>query len=216
MWPEAEWPAPGIAVLLFGHNHSGAMLSIGLKVEGIMDLQIKKPGFFSRLFSKATVPTGQPFQMEAINAFTPRAQQALALAREEADRLNHNFVGTEHILLGLIAVGQGVAVNVLKKLGLDLEQVRAAVEKMAGAGPGEKVSGNIPYTPRVKNVVSLAAKEAKKLNHAYVGTEHILLGLLREEDGVAGRVLKNYGVDAEKTRLEILKDLDPNFGEEPK
>src|SRR5205823_5321833 len=148
---------------------------------------------------------------EAMNNFTPRAQQVLALARKEADRFNHNFVGTEHLLLGLIKLGQGVAVNVLQKLGLDLETVRMEVEKQVGTGPDQKMIGNIPYTPRVKKVLALAAKEAKALNHTYVGTEHILLGLLREGDGVAARVLKNLDVDIEQPRQEILKELDPNF-----
>jgi len=143
--------------------------------------------------------------------FTPRAQQVLALARKEADRFNHNFVGTEHLLLGLIKLGQGVAVNVLQKLGLDLETVRLEVEKQVGTGPDQKMIGNIPYTPRVKKVLALASKEAKNLNHTYVGTEHILLGLLREGDGVAARVLKNLDVDIEQTRQEILKELDPQF-----
>src|SRR3954469_20496456 len=146
-----------------------------------------------------------------MNNFTPRAQQVLALARKEADRFNHNFVGTEHLLLGLIKLGQGVAVNVLQKLGLDLETVRMEVEKQVGTGPDQKMIGNIPYTPRVKKVLALASKEAKALNHTYVGTEHILLGLLREGDGVAARVLKNLDVDIEQTRQEILKELDPNF-----
>lgn len=146
-----------------------------------------------------------------MNNFTPRAQQVLALARKEADRFNHNFVGTEHLLLGLIKLGQGVAVNVLQKLGLDLETVRMEVEKQVGTGTDQKMIGNIPYTPRVKKVLALAAKEAKALNHTYVGTEHILLGLLREGEGVAARVLKNLDVDIEQTRQEILKELDPNF-----
>lgn len=146
-----------------------------------------------------------------MNNFTPRAQQVLALARKEADRFNHNFVGTEHLLLGLIKLGQGVAVNVLQKMGLDLETVRMEVEKQVGTGPDQKLMGNIPYTPRVKKVLALASKEAKALNHTYVGTEHILLGLLREGDGVAARVLKNLDVDIEQTRQEILKELDPNF-----
>ncbi len=146
-----------------------------------------------------------------MNNFTPRAQQVLALARKEADRFNHNFVGTEHLLLGLIKLGQGVAVNVLQKMHLDLETVRMEVEKQVGTGPDQKMIGNIPYTPRVKKVLALAQKEARALNHTYVGTEHILLGLLREGDGVAARVLKNLDVDIEQTRQEILKELDPNF-----
>jgi len=146
-----------------------------------------------------------------MNNFTPRAQQVLALARKEADRFNHNYVGTEHLLLGLIKLGQGVAVNVLQKMGLDLETVRMEVEKQVGSGPETKMVGNIPYTPRVKKVLALAGKEAKQLQHSYVGTEHILLGLLREGEGVAARVLKSLEVDIERTRNEILKELDPNF-----
>ena len=149
-----------------------------------------------------------------MNNFTPRAQQVLALARKEADRFNHNYVGTEHLLLGLIKLGQGVAVNVLQKMSLDLETVRMEVEKQVGNGPETKMVGNIPYTPRVKKVLALAGKEAKGLNHSYVGTEHILLGLLREGEGVAARVLKNLEVDLERTRNEILRELDPNFSAE--
>ncbi len=147
--------------------------------------------------------------------FTPRAQQVLALARKEADRLNHNFLGTEHLLLGLIKLGQGVAVNVLQKMGLDLETVRMEVEKQVGTGPDQKMIGNIPYTPRVKKVIALAQKEAKNLNHTYVGTEHLLLGLLREGDGVAAKVLRALDVDIEAARQEILKELDPNFAAQP-
>ena len=146
-----------------------------------------------------------------MNNFTPRAQQVLALARKEADRFNHNYVGTEHLLLGLIKLGQGVAVNVLQKMGLDLETVRMEVEKQVGSGPETKMVGNIPYTPRVKKVLALAGKEAKTLNHSYVGTEHILLGLLREGEGVAARVLKTLEIDIERTRGEIMKELDPNY-----
>ena len=143
--------------------------------------------------------------------FTPRAQQVLALARKEADRFNHNYVGTEHLLLGLIKLGQGVAVNVIQKMGLDLETVRMEVEKQIGTGPETKMIGNIPYTPRVKKVLALAQKEAKQLSHNYVGTEHILLGLLREGEGAAARILKSLDVDIERCRNEILKELDPNF-----
>ena len=149
-----------------------------------------------------------------MNNFTPRAQQVLALARKEADRFNHDYVGTEHLLLGLLKLGQGVAINVLAKMGLDLETVRMEVEKQVGSGPETKMVGNIPYTPRVKKVLALAGKEAKALGHSYVGTEHILLGLLREGDGVAAKVLKNLDVDIERTRNEILRELNPNFNPE--
>ena len=146
-----------------------------------------------------------------MNNFTPRAQQVLALARKEADRFNHSYVGTEHLLLGLIKLGQGVAVNVLERMGLELEAVRMEVEKEVGSGPPQKAAGNIPYTPRVKKVLALANKEAKALNHSYVGTEHLLLGLLREGEGVAARVLKRLDVDIQRTRNEILAEIDPNF-----
>ncbi len=146
--------------------------------------------------------------------FTPRAQQVLALARKEADRFNHNYVGTEHLLLGLIKLGQGVAVNVLAKMGLELDAVRMEVEKQVGSGQETKMVGNIPYTPRVKKVLALAGKEAKSLGHSYVGTEHILLGLLREGDGVAAQILRNLDVDIERTRNEILRELNPNFNPE--
>ena len=136
----------------------------------------------------------------------------LALARKEADRFHHNYVGTEHLLLGLIKLGQGVAVSVLQKMGLDLETVRNAVEKQVGTGTETKTQGNIPYTPRVKKVLALAGREAKQLNHSYVGTEHILLGLLREGEGVAARVLKSLAVDLARTRQAILKELEPPFG----
>jgi hypothetical protein len=157
------------------------------------------------------MPQGLHDSIEVACNLTPRAQQVLRLARKEADRFNHNFVGTEHLLLGLIAFGQGTAVTVLQRAGIHLDNVRAEVEKQIGRGPDEKVIGNIPYTPRVKKVLALAAKEAEALNHTYVGTEHILLGLLREGDGVAGRILAGLGLNLETVRHSILKELDPNY-----
>jgi ATP-dependent Clp protease ATP-binding subunit ClpC len=148
---------------------------------------------------------------EVLNNFSPRAQQVISLARKEADRFNHNFIGTEHLLLGLINLRQGTAVAVLKKIGVDLDKVRMEVERLVGTGPEVKMFGDVPITPRVKKVLSLALAEAKGLNHPCVGTEHILLGLLREGDGVAARVLKNLKVDIDQTRQEILKELDPNI-----
>ena len=142
--------------------------------------------------------------------FTPRAQQVLALARKEADRFHHNYVGTEHLLLGLINLGQGVAVNALQKMGLDLDTVRQA-GRTGRSWTGSQTIRQRPYTPRVKKVLALAGKEAKGLNHSYVGTEHILLGLLREGEGVAARVLKSLDVDVDRCRNEILSELDPNF-----
>ncbi len=146
--------------------------------------------------------------------FTPRAQLVMAVSRKEADRLHHNFVGTEHLLLALIRVGQkGTAVAVLGRLGLSLETVRQEIEKQVGAGPDQKLIGNIPFTAGVKRVLALAAKEASALHHLYVGTEHLLLGLLREGDGVAARVFQHFGVNIEKTREEILRELAPKSGE---
>ncbi len=151
-----------------------------------------------------------PFD-KSFNNFTPRALQVIALARKEADRLGHNFLGTEHLLLGLTKLGQGVSVNVLAIMGVNLETVRAEVEKLVGAGVGHKMIGKIPYTPRTMKVLDFARREARALNHTYVGTEHILLGLLREGEGVAAGVLRSLGLELEKTRQEILKELDPNF-----
>ncbi len=166
----------------------------------------ESPGFFAR-------PLPEKFPEAApLHSFTPRAQQVLAFARKEADRFNHNFVGTEHVLLGLLRLGNGVAVNVLCKQGLSLDGVRREVERQMGRSPGQKVIGNIPYTPGVKRVLALAAKEAKALKHTYVGTEHVLLGLLAEGDSVAARVLKELGVELKRARQEILKELDPNIG----
>ena len=147
--------------------------------------------------------------------FTPRAQQVLQLARKQADTFNHGYVGTEHILLGLIALGHGVAINALQSVGVDFDSVRLEIEKAAGTGPETKTIGSIPFTPRAKKVLALSANEARNLGHSYVGTEHILLGLLREGEGIAARVLENLGVDLEEIRFEIMKTLDPEYdGEE--
>ncbi|MEM1156950.1 MAG: Clp protease N-terminal domain-containing protein [Verrucomicrobiota bacterium] len=146
-----------------------------------------------------------------MNNFTPRAQQVLALARKEADRFNHNYVCVEHILFGLLKLGQGTAINVLQKMGPDLETIRLEIEKHVGSGPDTKLSGNIPYTPRLKKVLALAGKEAKALNHSYIGTEHILLALLREKDGIAAQVLLSLKFNLNRTRNEVLRELDPNF-----
>lgn len=143
---------------------------------------------------------------------TPRAQQVLALAQKESGRLNHNFIGTEHVLLGLITLGQGTAWTALINLGLKPEDIRAEVEKQVGTGPDQKMIGHIPYTPRVRKVLTLAVKEAKLLNHDYVGTEHILLGLLREGGGVAAIVLKHHDIDTEQARAEILKVCEGSGG----
>ncbi|NQU40257.1 MAG: ATP-dependent Clp protease ATP-binding subunit [Lentisphaerae bacterium] len=149
--------------------------------------------------------------MDGFANFTPRAQQVIKLARREADRFNHPYVGTEHLLLGLIVLGEGVAVNVLERMGVSLDSVRYEVEKAVGQGPETKTVGNVPFTPRSKKVLQLSLAEAQALNHTYVGTEHILLGLLREGEGVAAQVLKNLEVDLETARTEVMRELDPSF-----
>ena len=146
-----------------------------------------------------------------MNNFTPRAQQVLSLAKKEARRFGHDYVGTEHILLGLIKLGQGVAVSVLQSMNLDLDTVRMEVEKHSGTGGATMQEGDIPYTPRVKKVLQLAANEARSLNYNYIGTEHILLGLLKEGEGVAAKILRSLDVDADTVRTEVLRALDPNF-----
>ena len=143
--------------------------------------------------------------------FTPRAQRVIQLAQREAANFNHPYVGTEHLLLGLISLGEGVAVNVLESLSVSLESVRLEVERAVGQGPETKTVGNLPFTPRSKKVLQLAMVEAQSLSHTYVGTEHILLGLLHEGEGVAAQVLRNLNVDLEAVRREVMKELDPEF-----
>ncbi|MFN0065458.1 MAG: ATP-dependent Clp protease ATP-binding subunit [Chlamydiales bacterium] len=140
--------------------------------------------------------------------FTNRAKQVIKLAKKEAQRLNHNYLGTEHILLGLLKLGQGVAVNVLRNLGLDFETVRQEVERLVGYGPEIQVYGDPALTGRVKKVFEFANEEASNLGHNYVGTEHLLLGLLRQTDGVAAQVLENLNVDLSEIRKEVLKELE--------
>lgn len=140
--------------------------------------------------------------------FTNRAKQVIILARKEADRFNHNYIGTEHLLLGLIKLGQGVAVDVLRSMGVDFETIRMEVEKNVGTGPENKAVGDVPLTLRAKKVIELAVEEAKNLNHTYIGTEHLLLGLLQEGEGVAARILMNLNVDIEKARAEIRRELE--------
>lgn len=140
--------------------------------------------------------------------FTNRAKQVIKLAKKEAQRLNHNYLGTEHVLLGLLKLGQGVAVNVLRNLGVDFETVRNEVEKLVGYGPEIQVYGDPALTGKVKKVFEFANEEAASLNHNYVGTEHLLLGLLRQTDGVAAQVLENLKVNLKEVRKEVLKELE--------
>lgn len=140
--------------------------------------------------------------------FTNRAKQVIKLAKKEAQRLNHNYLGTEHLLLGLLKLGQGVAVNVLRNLGLDYETVRREVERLVGYGPEIQVYGDPALTGRVKKAFEYANEEAANLGHNYVGTEHLLLGLLRQMDGVAAQLLENLNIDLPEVRKEVLKELE--------
>jgi ATP-dependent Clp protease ATP-binding subunit ClpC len=139
--------------------------------------------------------------------FTDRARKVMALANQEAQRFNHEYIGTEHILLGLVKEGIGVGANVLKNLDVDLRKVRLEVEKLVKSGPDMVTMGKLPQTPRAKKVIEYAIEEARNLNHNYVGTEHLLLGLLREQDGVAAQVLMNLGLKLEEVREEVLNLL---------
>src|SRR5215510_10179740 len=139
--------------------------------------------------------------------FTERVRKVMYLAREEAARLQHDYIGTEHLLLGVIREGEGIAATVLNNLGLDLDAIRQAVESMVAATGGTLTIGEIPFTPRAKRVLELSVDEARQLGHNYVGTEHLLLGLIREGEGVAARVLLELGVDRKKVREETLKLL---------
>jgi len=149
------------------------------------------------------------------NRFTERARKVIFLAREEAKRLDHDYLGTEHILLGLIREGEGVGATALQNLGIDLAQVRAEVEKAVGRGGGALFVGQIPFTPRAKKVLELAITEARNLGHNYIGTEHLLLGLIREAEGLAAQVLTNLGADLTKVREEVSTLLGTKVSPEP-
>ena len=146
--------------------------------------------------------------------FTDRARRVVVLAQEEARLLNHNYIGTEHILLGLIHEGEGVAAKALESMGISLEAVRAQVEEIIGQGQ-QAPSGHIPFTPRAKKVLELSLREALQLGHNYIGTEHILLGLIREGEGVAAQVLVKLGADLPRVRQQVIQLLSGYQGKEP-
>ena len=139
--------------------------------------------------------------------FTDRARRVVVLAQEEARMLNHNYIGTEHILLGLIREREGVAARALESLGIGLETARQRVEETIGRGP-RAPSGGIPFTPRAKTVLELSLREARALRHNHIGTEHILLGLIREGDGAAAHVLAGLGADLDRARQQVIKLLN--------
>jgi ATP-dependent Clp protease ATP-binding subunit ClpA len=138
--------------------------------------------------------------------FTDRARRVVVLAQEEARMLNHNYIGTEHLLLGLIHEGEGVAARALESIGISLEAVRQNVEEMIGRGQ-HALTGHIPFTPRAKKVLELSLRESQQLGHDYIGTEHILLGLIREGEGVAAQVLVKLGADLNRVRQQVLQIL---------
>ena len=146
--------------------------------------------------------------------FTDRARRVVVLAQEEARRLDHNYIGTEHILLGLIREGEGVAAVTLKALGISLAPVRQQVEEIIGSGQ-ETPQGHIPFTPRAKQVLELSLRESLQLGHDYIGTEHILLGLIREGNGVAAQVLVKLGADQNRVRQQVVQLLHGRAAEEP-
>ena len=143
---------------------------------------------------------------ERFDKFTERARKVLSLAQDEAQRFNHNYIGTEHLLLGLVREGDGVAAKVLNNLGVELTKVRSAVEFIIGRGD-RIVLGEIGLTPRAKKVIELAVDEARRLDHHYVGTEHLLLGLVREGEGIAAGVLESLGVTLDRARANTLRRL---------
>jgi ATP-dependent Clp protease ATP-binding subunit ClpA len=145
--------------------------------------------------------------------FTHRARRVVVLAQEEARLLNHNYLGTEHLLLGLISEGQGVATTAMESLGISLEAVRAQVEEIIGQGQSAP-TGHIPFSPRAKKVLELSLREAKQLGHNYIGTEHILLGLIREGEGVAAQVLVRLGADLSRVRQQVIQLLSGDAGTE--
>jgi ATP-dependent Clp protease ATP-binding subunit ClpC len=144
--------------------------------------------------------------------FTERAREVVVLAQDEARALRHNYIGTEHILLGLLREEEGLAARVLESLDITVEEVRAQVARIIGPGDEPIVSGQIPFTPRAKKVLELSLREALSLKHNYIGTEHILLGLVRENEGVAARILLDFDADAEKIRNEIMRVLSSPRG----
>ncbi len=151
---------------------------------------------------------------DRFDKFTERARKVLTLAQEEATRFNHNYIGTEHLLLGLVREGEGVAAKVLAEMGVEINQVRGAVEFIIGRGDRMLV-GEIGLTPRAKKVIELAVDEARRLGHHYVGTEHLLLGLVREGEGIAAAVLESLGVSLEKVRAQTVRVLSQSSGTHP-
>src|SRR4026208_1027866 len=157
--------------------------------------------------SRSTLAGEQAFDsMDRFDKFTDRARKVLTLAQDEAQRFNHNYIGTEHLLLGLVREGEGVAARVVENMNVELSKVRTAVEFIIGRGD-RPVVGEVGLTPRAKRVIELAIDEARRLGHNYIGTEHLLLGLVREGEGIAAGVLESLGVNLEKVRAQVMQDV---------
>jgi len=153
----------------------------------------------------------QSEDFDAMKNFTPRAKHVLVLAQKEAERFNHDYVGTEHLLLGLIVLGEGVAVSVLKSMDLNLDQLRLEMEKLCGVGGPTKQAGLVPFTSRLKRVLILAAKEAKDMNYNFIGTEHLLLALMREGESAASKIMANMKIDINEVRRQVIRALDSDY-----
>src|SRR5664280_2698285 len=159
--------------------------------------------------------SGKAFiSMDRFDKFTDRARKVLTLAQDEAQRFNHNYIGTEHLLLGLVREGEGVAARVLENMNVELPKVRTAVEFIIGRGD-RPVVGEVGLTPRAKRVIELAIDEARRLGHNYIGTEHLLLGLVREGEGIAAGVLESLGVSLDKVRHEVIRVLSQSSAAGP-
>ena len=192
---------------------AGAVQGIGqasLLQHEFAKLSGKKWAWLKKLMG---ISAGDFVPFPSLSTFTPGARWALELARQEAPRLNHGFVGTEHVLLGLLALEDGVVPHVFKNMGVDREGVRRQIENWMSTFPPSGIPGPVPYTPRVKQSLYFAAREARASRNVPVGAEHILLGLVMEGDGVAGRVLRDFGLSPETTREEIVKELGRNRGD---
>ena len=180
----------------------------GLRGANALDNLVKRgQDFHSKVAAATSVRKAKPSRIvpkAMFERFTEKAIKVIMLAQEEARRLGHNFVGTEQILLGLIGEGTGIAAKVLKSMGINLKDARVEVEKIIGRGSGF-VAVEIPFTPRAKRVLELSLEEARQLGHNYIGSEHLLLGLLREGEGVAARVLENLGADPNNIRTQVIR-----------
>ncbi|MBR2126852.1 MAG: ATP-dependent Clp protease ATP-binding subunit, partial [Akkermansia sp.] len=146
-----------------------------------------------------------------MNNFTPRAQQVLNLARREADRFHHNYIGAEHVLLGMLKLGQGVAVTVMENAGVNIRELTGKIEESMVAGNAAGTDGSLPYTARVKRLLTLAGSEARELRHTYVGTEHLLLAFLKDEGGLACDALHSVGLTYDSARQSVMREIDPKF-----